>query len=141
MRIHMLLLVSASLVTACTDAPAPTSDVGTHPALTAIAAGLRPTTVQVGQPQAIERCGLTTHLPTAVSVQQALGDCVATSRGWLCAPLSVHASETSFGDLELAQVWTSTPCEASGFFVASFDTGEIRCVEASQTAAQTLCVR
>jgi len=141
MRINLLLVVaSASLFTACLDAaPSPAAK-----AFTSIATGIHPTSVLHPQPAAVAMCGRDLHLPTAVSVQDALGDCVATSRGWLCAPLALPAGPNT-GDLELAQVWTSTPCDLpaqqAGFFVASFETGEIQCMAAQVSGAQTLCVR
>jgi len=145
MRNNTMLLLSVSLFTACTDAPAPTSDTTADGSLANIVNGLRPVSAHQPQPVAVATCAVNTHLPTAVNVQEALGDCVATSRGWLCAPLSIRANETAFGDLELAQVWTSTSCELpaqqSGFFVASFETGEIQCVSATLAAARPLCVR
>ncbi len=139
MRINFVLAASLSLLAACTDEMS-TPDAGTATANgSAIVTAVRPSKLQMTQPAAAALCTPLEHLPTSLELQDELGDCVRTSIGLLCRPLSVAAGAAPIGDLELAQVWTSTSCE-HGFVVGNFDTGEISCQPTTSTEARPLCL-
>ena len=140
MRINFVLAASLSLFAACTTDEMSTTDGGTNTTgASAIVTAVRPSKLQMTQPDAAALCTPLEHLPTNLELQQSLGDCVYTSIGILCRPLSVAAEAAPIGDLELAQVWTSTPCE-HGFFVGNLETGEITCQPEKTTQARPLCL-
>ncbi len=140
MRINLVLAASLSLFAACTTEEMSSTDGGAvTTGAAAIVKAVQPSKLQMTQPDAAALCLPVEHLPTSLELQQELGDCVRTSIGVLCRPLSVAAAGPIGGDLELAQVWTSTPCE-HGFIVGNFDTGEITCQPETTTQARPLCL-